>query len=107
MTAKFQMLLDEVQELPPSEQLELIQIVSFHLFKEHKIIKKHLPEKINFWKTQTLDEIIEEQQEVSTIYDTKPTFDLWPEDESIDDFLEFTYGQRQNDREALYEDPFA
>jgi len=53
----------------------------------------------DFWEPKTLEEHIQAQQ-------TRPMMsiaikaDFWPKDESADDFIDYIYGQRREDRSS-------
>ena len=54
----------------------------------------------DFWSARSIDEIIREQH-IAPIYDLRAlAFSDWPEDESVDEFLTYVYGQRGADRKA-------
>ena len=94
MTTKLQTLIEEAQELSPSEQLELIHVISLTLSRndEEKLSKE------DFWKPMTLEQIIQTQQ-VSPVMDIDELGgDFWPEDEPVDDFIDYIYQQRREDR---------
>ena len=53
-----------------------------------------------FWKPKTIEEHLKANP-VDTVKDIDDLkVDFWPEDESADDFIKYTYGQRKEDREA-------
>lgn len=106
MTVKTKHLLDEIQGLSPADQLELVHLITFHLSQGYDTSSYQVPQ-IDFWKSQTLEEIIEAQQ-TPVIEDIRQlAVDFWPDDESVDDFIDYIYGQRREDREKDYEDPSA
>ena len=106
MTTKLKNLLHDIQELSTSEQRELIHIISFSLSRKDQAQEKRFPQ-TDFWTSKTLEELIQEQN-VSPIHDiSELAGNFWPEDESVDDFLDYIYGQRREDREKGYEDPLA
>ena len=94
MTVKLQTLLEEIQELSPSEQLELIHIISFTLSRHsQKTFSKQ-----DVWTTKTLEEIVASQQVAPITNIDELAGDFWPEDESVNDFITYIYQQRQEDR---------
>lgn len=97
MTTKLKTLIHDVQELSTPEQLELIHIISLHLAHHDPLRQESLTE-MDFWTPKTLEEIVQAQQSpiIENIDDL--AVDFWPEDESVDDFLQYIYAQRQEDR---------
>jgi hypothetical protein len=94
MTPKLQTLIDTAQELSPLEQVELIQAVSQLLYRHYQ---KILPS-TDFWQPLTLEQIVQTQQ-VPPVSDVSALqADFWPKEESADDFIEYVYQQRAEDR---------
>lgn len=94
MSANLQKVIEETQELSPAEQWELVRIIS------QSLSRSHLSEQMTevFWQPRTLDELLQMQQ-VGPIRDIASLkADFWPEHESIDDFIEYVYQQREGDR---------
>jgi hypothetical protein len=90
MSAKLQTLIEAAEELSPSEQLELINVVSRFLSYHYAIAD-------DFWHPQTLEQLIETQQ-IRPVEDiTALGIDFWPAEESTDDFIEFVDQQRRED----------
>lgn len=86
-----------VHRLPPQEQQEVLRRLAESLVPDEKAIDRADE---NFWKSHSIDEIIREQH-IAPIYDLRAlAFSDWPEDESVDAFLEYVYGQRHADRDA-------
>jgi hypothetical protein len=94
MTTKLKTLIDEVQELSPSEQLELIHVISLTL--SHSYYDNL--SKADFWQPMTLEQIVQAQQTPTIDNIDDLAVDFWPEDESVDDFIDYIYGQRNEDR---------
>ncbi|MGD9099314.1 MAG: hypothetical protein PVF45_02460 [Anaerolineae bacterium] len=92
---KLQTLIDAAQELSPLEQLSLISAVTQFL---HRNYSQQMETEVDFWEPKTLEQHIQAQQTqpVKDIADLKA--DFWPEEESADDFIEYIYQQRQEDR---------
>jgi hypothetical protein len=91
MTTKLETLINSAQELSPFEQVELIRAVSQFLYQRYQ---KELSS-IDFWHPPTIEEIVQVQQtpviqDISTL-----EVDFWPEEETVDDFIEYIYRQRQ------------
>jgi hypothetical protein len=94
MSPQVQTIINEAEELSPTEQIELIAAVSQLLQKRYTQLSKNN----DFWKPKTLEQLVEEQQikAVKNLSDLRT--DFWPEEESVDEFNEFIYQQRQEDR---------
>lgn len=97
MSSDVEDILAAVHGLPLQEQREVLRRLTESLTSDDDEIARA---SANFWKSRSLDEIIREQN-------IKPIDDLsvlassvWPEDESLDDFLDFIYGQRRADRDS-------
>ena len=92
---KLQTLIDAAQELSPPEQLSLISAITQFLYHNYS---PQLHSAADFWVPKTLEEHIQAQQTqpITSIADLKA--DFWPEDESADDFIDYIYQQRQEDR---------
>jgi hypothetical protein len=94
MTSKLQDLIVSAQELSPLEQMELIRAVSQSLVQHYR----QGTSVSDFWQPQTVEEILEAQP-VPPLKDISMLrADFWPEDESADDLIDYTYQQRAEDR---------
>jgi hypothetical protein len=96
MTSKLQNLIVSAQELSPLEQMELIRAVSQALVQHYR----QSTAATDFWQPQTIEEILEAQpipplKDISTL-----RADFWPENESVDDLIDYIYQQRAEDRLA-------
>jgi hypothetical protein len=112
MSKQLQRSIDSAQNLSPTEQIELIKAIFdnllaqpfeklnlietvFQLLREafYKIDRPHLSS--SFWQPKTLQQHIQEQQvrPITNLDDL--VVDFWPEEQSVDDFLDFTYEQRR------------
>jgi hypothetical protein len=94
MDSKLQTIIDSAQELTPYEQIELIHAVSQLLFRQYQ----PAPATTDFWEPKSLEQIIQLQpapviQDISTLQ-----VDFWPEEEAVDDFIDYIYQQRTEDR---------
>ena len=94
MNTKLQTLIEAAQELSPLEQLNLISVISQSLYHNYRQTQPAA----DFWEPPTLEQLVQAQQ-------TRPITDIaslggsfWPEDESADDFIEYIYQQRHEDR---------
>jgi len=83
-----------VQQLPVAEQLELMQVISESLYRNYH----HILHTMSFKQTKTIEQLVQEQQKTPITDLTALAVDFWPENESVDDFIEYTYHQRQEDR---------
>ena len=94
MSPQLKALITEAQELTPLEQVELITAISQLLQNNNKLSETNS----GFWQPKTLDQLYKEQrvQAVTNIFDLAA--DFWPEEESADEFNEYIYEQRHEDR---------
>lgn len=94
MSTKLQTLIEAAQELSPIEQLNLISSIS--QFLHHNYQQTNLAG--DFWEPKTLEQLIQAQQTrvITNIVDLGA--DFWPEEESVDDFIDYIYQQRREDR---------
>ncbi len=84
----------EAEALTPTEQLELMTAITELLQNsQQKVTIAN-----DFWTPKTLNQLANEQQvnPVQSISDLSS--DFWPEEETVDDFNEFIYQQRHDDR---------
>ncbi len=85
-----------VHRLPPQEQQEVLRRLAESLVPDEKAIARANE---NFWKSRSIDEVIREQH-IVPIYDLHTlAFSDWLEGESVDDLIDYIYGQRRVDRE--------
>ena len=98
MTTRLQALIDEAQQLPPLEQLNLVRTLLQSLYRSYE----HSQTTEDFWAPQSLKELVQSQhtEPVTDISSLKG--DFWPEDESTDDFLAYIYQQRREDSLRTY-----
>jgi hypothetical protein len=96
MTANLQTLIHSAEKLTPMEQVELINAISNLLYRHYQ----QEPATTSFWQPQAIESIVASQQTqpVSDVSALKANF--WPEDESVDDFIEYVEQQRQDDHRA-------
>ncbi len=94
MTTRVQTLIDAVQELSLLEQLDLISTISQSI---HRSYQQAQPA-ADFWEPKKLEQHVQAQltRPVTDIADL--VADFWPEEESADDFIAYTYQQRREDR---------
>jgi hypothetical protein len=94
MGSQLKTIINEAQALPPLEQIELITAISRSLEDVYKLSQANN----NFWQPKTLEQHYKEQriEAVKNIFDF--TGDFWPEDESVDEFNDYIYKQRHEDR---------
>lgn len=92
MSPRLKALLDEVRELPVSEQKELMEQISLFLKSNEKINS-------NFWQLKSLAQLAQESSAspVSSLQDLKS--DFWPREESIEEILKF-YAERRKEATA-------
>ncbi len=90
MTTRLQTLIDEAQQLPPLEQLNLIRTLLQSLSRSYE----HAQPTEDFWAPQSLEELVQSQQTEPVTDISILKGDFWPEDESTDDFLAYIYQQR-------------
>jgi hypothetical protein len=87
---RLQTLIDAAQELSPLEQLELISALSQSLHRNYQ-------QTADFWEPKTLEQLIQAQQ-TQPITNIADLAGFWPQEESVDDFIEYIYQQRHEDR---------
>jgi len=94
MNKKLKSIIGSIQQLPVVEQLELMQMVSQSLYLnyQHTLLTK------NFKQKQTIKQLIKNRQKKTVSNLSELAVDFWPEKESVDEFIEYTYKQRQEDR---------
>ena len=90
MITRLQTLIDAAQELSPLEQLDLISTISQSLHRNYQ-------QTVDFWEPKTLAQLIQAQQ-TQSITNIADWAGFWPEEESVDDFIEYIYQQRREDR---------
>jgi hypothetical protein len=87
---RLQNLVEAAQELSPLEQSELISTISHSLHRNYQ-------QTVDFWEPKTLEQLIQAQQ-TQPITNIADLAGSWPEEESVDDFIEYIYQQRREDR---------
>jgi hypothetical protein len=94
MNKKLKSIIGSIQQLPVVEQLELMQVISQSLYLnyQHTLLTK------NFKQKKTINQLVKNQQKKPVSNLTELMVDFWPENEAVDDFIEYTYQQRQEDR---------
>jgi hypothetical protein len=94
MSPQLKAIITEAQELTPVEQVELITAISQLLQNTYKLLEVNS----DFWQPKTFDQLYKERrvQTVENIFDLAA--DFWPEEESVDEFNEYVYKQRHEDR---------
>ncbi|HEY1389789.1 MAG TPA: hypothetical protein VGF38_14710 [Ktedonobacterales bacterium] len=97
MASDVEDILAAVRSLPPREQQEVLRRLAESLVPDETAIDRANE---TFWMSRSIDEIIREQH-IAPIDDLRTlALSDWPEDESVDAFLEYVYGQRRADRDA-------
>ena len=97
MASDVEDILAAVRSLPPQEQQEVLRRLTESLVPDERAVARANEA---FWKSRSIDEIIREQH-IAPVDDLGAlAFADWPEDESVDEFLTFVYGQRRADRDA-------
>jgi len=94
MNKRLKSIIGSVQQLPVVEQLELIQAISHSLYRNYH----HMFQAMGFKQAKTIEQLVQDQQKTPITDLSALAVDFWPEEESIDDFIEYTYQQRQEDR---------
>jgi hypothetical protein len=97
MNKRLKSIIGSVQQLPVVEQLELIQVISQSLYRNYH----QMFQAMSFKQAKTIEQLIQEQQKTPITDLSALAVDFWPEEESIDDFIEYTYQQRQEDRLSI------
>ena len=94
MNKKLKPIIGVIQELPIAEQLELMQLMSQSLYLNYQ----HTLFTRNFNSTKTIKQLVKNQKIIPVTDLSQLASDFWPEEESVDDFIEYTHKQRQEDR---------
>lgn len=94
MSTRLQTLIESARELSPTEQMNLISSISQSFHRNYQ--QTNLDG--DFWEPKPLEQLIQAQKigAITDIGDLKA--DFWPEEESTDDFIEYIYQQRREDR---------
>ena len=98
MTTRLQALINEAQQLPPLEQLNLIRTLLQSLYRSYE----HSQPTEDFWTPRSLEELVQSQHTKPVTDISSLKVDFWPEDESTDDFLAYIYQQRREDSLRTY-----
>lgn len=93
MATNLQTLINSAQKLSVAEQVELIKAVSQFLAQNYTALSHS-----DFWQPHTIEEIVETQQTQPIEDVAMLQADFWPEEETADDFIDYIYQQRQEDR---------
>ena len=91
VTPQLQRIVDTARSLSLLEQLELLQALSSIIQQTNRLETQSS----NFWKTPSIDQLIEEQQPPIVSDVSLLGIDFWMSDESNDEFLAFLHQQRQ------------
>lgn len=97
MTTKLKTIVHEIKELSLPEQMELTHIISLNLSRRYGQPDQVIPEE-NFWQSPSLAQLVRAKappviEDIDTL-----AGDFWPEEESVDEFLDYIYTQRAEDR---------
>lgn len=94
MSPKLESIISSIQQLPIVDQLELMQILSQSLYHNyHQTMVS-----TDFRQEKSLEQIVNDRQKSPVADLTELAVDFWPGKETVDDFIEYTYQQRQEDR---------
>lgn len=91
---KLETLINSARELSPLEQVELIQTVSQLLYQNQQ---EELAA-TDFWRPPSIEEVVQAQKKPVVQNISRLQADFWPEEETIDNFLEYLIRQRQEDK---------
>ena len=94
MSPQLNSLIKKARELSLREQIVLIATISNSLHNNFTLISTAQ----DFWNPKSIEQLIDNEkiQAVNNLSDLAA--DFWPEEESIDEFVEYIYGQRREDR---------
>ncbi len=95
MTSQLQNLIQSAQKLSPLEQVELLQAISQFLLQHHQ---KDFS--TDFWQPHSLESLANAQAVLPVHNVSALRVDFWPEEESVDEFIDTIYRQRAEDRRA-------
>jgi hypothetical protein len=94
MSAQLKSIIKKAKALTPLEQMELITAI-YQLLQD--TYEPFLLDS-NFWQPKTLEQLYKDQQ-VKTIQNVADfAAEFWPEEEFVDEFNEYIYDRRQEDR---------
>ena len=96
MPLEIKPLINTVKGLPYPYQLEILKEIAQSMSKNWKQIEGM----DDFWHPKSVEQLLETNpvEKVSDIDDLSG--DFWPDDESADEFIEYTYSQRRVDRKT-------
>ncbi|NKQ34662.1 MAG: hypothetical protein HF973_03505 [Chloroflexi bacterium] len=99
MAVKLKTVINDARTLSPQEQLQLISALTQSL----QLAYLEYATKTGFWQPEPIDQLVEKQQPV-TINDLNDLAgNVWPEGDSIDDFLAFLEQERKEDKMSVQE----
>jgi len=94
MNLKIQPIIKTVQGMPFPDQLEILREITRFM----SVCFRQSDAQDKFWHTKTLAEHMEANP-VDPVRNIDDLFsDFWPEDETADDFIRYTYSQREEDK---------
>ena len=97
MSVAFKTIVKEVQHLTPKERIDLLQIISRSLSDVSQDNGANA-----FWTRRELEEHIRSQQAKPITDISSLKGDFWPADETVDEMIEYIYGQRREDRDESW-----
>lgn len=96
MNPAIQPLIKTVQNMPIPDQLEILREITMSISVNWE--KTNISD--DFWHPKTIEEHLNANP-VDAVRDIDDlAADFWPEDESADDFIKYTYALRKEDRKA-------
>lgn len=106
MTPKLENVIAAVKTLSPIERIQLLQILT----EEATISKEETPLRAlggKFWQGDTIEEITARQSPKTFSAQNNLAADFWPEEESVEDFLQFLKQQRQEATETITHESYS
>ncbi|MEO0520513.1 MAG: hypothetical protein AAF171_24805 [Cyanobacteria bacterium P01_A01_bin.116] len=106
MTPKLENAIAAVKTLSPIERIQLLQILT----EEATISKEETPLSAfggKFWQGDTIEEITACQSPKTFSEQNNLAADFWPEEESVEDFLQFLKQQRQEATETITHESYS
>lgn len=106
MTPKLENAIAAVKTLSPIERIQLLQILT----EEATISKEETPLSAfggKFWQGDTIEEITARQSPKTFSEQNNLAADFWPEEESVEDFLQFLKQQRQEATETITHESYS
>ncbi len=94
MRPKLETIISSIQQLTIADQLELMYIISQSLSRAYN----NTLISMDSGQEKSLEQLVNDRQKSPIADLAELAVDFWPDKEKVDDFIEYTYRQRQEDR---------